>query len=161
VVVLSGEIGTAMQINSMKWHKNAATLSDAQCEGFSIYLGLCADDQLSNSSYDGNYIAGTKTLVYSTDPLFVNQADEWAEIILDEPYWYNGTDNLIIEIQWDNATHDNSYYNHEWLAGDNRCIFTQSSTDILSYNMLPHMILAGSLSLENSTFAGIKVELGR
>ena len=150
-----------MTINSVRWHKNPLTSTNAEDEGFSIYMGLCSSDQLSTSSFDGNYISGTKALVYSTSLLVVDMADEWAEIGLDDSYLYNGTDNLIIEIQWNNASHSNSYYNHEWLAGDNRCIFTQASPEILSYGFLPHMILAGTLSLENSTFAGIKVELGQ
>ena len=158
---MSSEIGTAMQINSLKWHKNPYTSTDAQCEGFSIYLGLCANEQLSSSSFEGNYISGTKTLVYSTSLLMVDQTSDWKEIILDESYFYNGTDNLIIEVQWENASWSNSYYNHEWMAGENRCIFRQDAPDILAYNMLPHMILAGSLSMENSTFGEIKVELGR
>lgn len=159
--MLSGEIGNAMDISSIRWHKHPLTSSDAEDEGFTIYMGLCASDQLSAGSFEGNYISGTKTLVYSTDLLFLDMADEWAEIVLDESYWYSGTDNLIIEIQWDNVSHDNSYYNHEWLAGDDRCIYSQAFPDILSYGFLPHMILVGTLHLDNSTFAGIKVELGQ
>ena len=150
-----------MTINSVRWHKNPLTSTDAEDEGFSIYMGLCSSDQLSTSSYDGNYISGTKTLVYSNNHLVVDMADEWAEITLDDSYWYNGTDNLIIEIQWENASHSNSYFVHEWLAGDNRCIFTQLTPDTNSYEYLPHMIFVGAASLENSTFAGIKVEVGQ
>lgn len=126
-----------------------------------MYLGLCAADQLSDESFAGNYITGSKILVFNTALLVVDQTGEWAEIVLDVPFFYNGIDNLIIEIQWDNESNDNSYYNHEWTAGDNRCIYTQYTPVIMSYNKIPHMILTGELSLENSTFAGIKVELGR
>ncbi|MCK5840993.1 MAG: hypothetical protein KAH31_02405 [Candidatus Sabulitectum sp.] len=161
-MVLSSEIGTAVEISSIQWHKHAEfTSTDAEDEDFKLYLGLCGSDQLNTGSFDGNYISGTKTLVYSSDLLIVDMDDEWAEIVLDDPYWYNGTGNLIIEIEWANETHDNSYYNHEWYAGDNRCVFSQGSPDIVAYGFLPHMILAGTLALENSTFASIKVELGQ
>ena len=124
-------------------------------------MGLCSTDQLSPGSFDGNYVTGTKTLVYSTALQFVDQNQEWSEIVLSTPYAYNGTDNLIIEVQWENASQSNSYYNHEWFAGDNRCIYTQSSPAILQYGFLPQMILSGTFSLDNSTFAEIKVELGQ
>ncbi|MCK5131797.1 MAG: hypothetical protein KAR40_06545 [Candidatus Sabulitectum sp.] len=159
MVVLSGEIGTPMQINSIKWHK-VSTGSNAICENFSLYLGLCASDQLSNNSFDGNYISGTKTLVYSTNVLTVNQTPEWPEIILENSYWYNGTDNLIIEVQWENTSISNTYYCHEWVAGSNRCIYKQGSPNIVYDSVLPQMVLSGVFSLENSTFASIKVELG-
>ncbi|MCK5785384.1 MAG: hypothetical protein KAH54_02365 [Candidatus Sabulitectum sp.] len=54
---------------------------------------------MSSSSFDGDYIPGTKTLVYSTSLLVVDQNSDWKEIVLDEACFYNGSDNLIIEIQ--------------------------------------------------------------
>ncbi len=158
---MASDIGTAFEISSIKWHKNPQTSTDALNEDFRLYLGRCESDQLNTGSFDGNYASGTKTLVFSSDLLVVDMADDWAEIVLDDPYWYDGTDNLIIEIEWANETQDNSYYNHEWYAGNDRCVYSQGSPDIVSYGFLPQMILVGSLSLDNSTFAGIKIELGR
>lgn len=149
-----------MDINILEWHNHGSTTEAAECDGFTINMGLCSSDQLSLGSFDENYIGGTKTLVYSNDLLVVSKADEWPEIELDTPFFYNGTDNLIIEISWDNETHDNTYNVHEWFAGTNRCILSANHSDIESYPFLPHMKLSGYLALENSTFASIKVELG-
>ncbi len=149
-----------MDINFLQWHSHASTTEDAECDSFTIHMGLCSSDQLSLGSFDENYISGTKTLVYSTDLLIVSMTDEWPEIELDNPFFYNGTDNLIIEISWNNETHSNIYNVYEWFAGTNRCIVSENHSDIKSYPFLPHMKLFGDLALENSTFASIKVELG-
>ncbi len=150
-----------MQINSIMWEKAPSTSTDADCEGFSMYLGLSSSATLSTSSFDGNYISGTKTLVYSTPLLTIDMDDPWGQIDLDTPFYYDGSENLIVEIQWDNGTEDNSYYNIEWNAGPDRCIYQQKEPDIKSYYGVPHMFLVGDLALEGNTFAGIKVELGR
>ena len=160
--MLSGEIGTAMEIGSISWHREASnTFTDADCEQFTLHLGYAVADTLSTDSFDGNYIPGSKTLVFSTPLLTLDMDDEWSQIVLDEPFFYNGEGNLIIDIQWDNGTEDNTYYNWNWIAGENRCISIHGSSGILSDNLVPHMIFSGSLALENSTFGSIKVELGR
>ena len=161
VVVLASEIGTAVTINSLQWHKFPTTDQDANCANFSIYMGLCATDQLSGDSFEGNYITGTKTLVYSSALQVVSASTEWPEIGLATPFFYNGTDNLIIEIQWEDNPQPNLYYNWVWFAGDSRCIYAQGSPEIKVWNSIPHMNLIGTEALENSTFAQIKVELGQ
>lgn len=161
MVVLSSEIGTAIEISSIMWEKSPITSTNADCEGFSMYLGLSSAPTLSTGSFDGNYNSGTRTLVYSTSLLTIDMADPWAQIDLDTPYFYNGSDNLIIEIQWDNGTEDNSYYCNEWTAGANRCVYQQGGSGITSDSNLPHMMLVGTLALEGNTFGGIKVELGK
>ena len=161
MVVLESEIGTAMDINTLQWHKHAIATQNEECPDFRIYMGLCSSDQLSSGSFEENYISGTKTLVYSTDLLTLSKAVEWVEIELDSSFPYNGSDNLIIEISWDNGTVANEYKCHEWYAGADRSLHNINQEGIVSHPCLPHMIISGSpQALENSTFASIKVKLG-
>ncbi len=161
MVVLESEIGTAIDLTSIQWHRHPVPAEDADCEGFKIYMGLSTSDELSSGSFDENYIAGTKTLVFSTDLLSIPNTVDWVDIELDTPFIYNGSNNLIIEISWDNGTETNEFNCHNWFAGNDRCIYKINDFGITPSQFMPQMILSGSpQALENSTFASIKVKLG-
>lgn len=160
MVVLSSDINTAMIINSIQWHRDSVYVVDATCNNFQMHMGLCASNQLNNESYEGNYITGTKTLVYS-GTVNISRDLEWKEIVLQKPFIYDGTDNLIIEISWTKRTAD-SYYCQSWYAGNKRALYSRKPYAPTYYTRIPHMIFTGttSTSLERSTFGEIKVLIG-
>ena len=135
----------------------------AICESFTMYLGYCAEDTL-DLDFQSNYTPGSKTLVFSADPLQLTASGtgDWVTIELDEPFWYNGVDNLIIDCQWNNANDDNSFYASQWASARNTCVY-EYNTPQHSHTRtseVPYMIISGAQMLENGTFASIKVLLG-
>lgn len=157
VVVLADEIGEAIEIESLSWKRFPSPDDQANFSNLAIHLGLCESDELV-STYDDNYIEGTKTLVlsaasYSTPVVGVN---EWFEVVFDTPYWYNGEDNLIIEIEWSDGI--GSVYVWNWEGVGTRCVhglYGQSSGPSLT-SKVPHLLINGTLALVNSTFGYIK-----
>lgn len=130
-------------------------------ENFELYMGLCSSDVLTNS-FEGNYVSGSKILVFDANPLIISpDGNDWSTITLETPYWYNGQDNLIIELLWDNATNDNAYYSGQWDSGANRMLYQQTTPVLNLSSWIPHMRLSGDLSLSQSTFAEIKYLLGK
>lgn len=163
MVVLDEQIGTAMEITSISW-MYISLLPEAACENFTMHLGYCPDDTL-DLDFESNYAPGSKTLVFSANPLQITApgSGEWVTIALDEPFWYNGADNLIIDCQWNNAGDDNSFYAAQWASGKNSCVY-EYSTPQYSHTRsteVPYMILTGTLGLESETFASVKILLGR
>jgi hypothetical protein len=157
VVVLDTEIGDAIEISSISWKRFPSPDDQGSFNDLKVYLGLCASDDLV-AAFDDNYISGTKTLVlsessYTTSVVGIN---EWFEIPFTTPFWYNGQDNLIIEIEWSSGS--GSLYSWSALPGGIRRIYGPYGTTsalVLDDNF-PTIQLNGTLSLENTTFAQIK-----
>jgi hypothetical protein len=157
-VVLTDEMGGGLTIEEISWCSFYAS-PDGVYQDVEIHLGLCASDTLGQV-FDDNYIPGTKTLVLSADTLVAElQPDQWFTIGLDEPYSYTGEENLLIDIYHEPG--GSGLYTWSWSAGEGRSVgtfsapWTQGSLD----DLVPWMIISGSLSLERSTFAGVKVVL--
>jgi hypothetical protein len=160
-MALESEIGIAMTIDELSFERSyfgnpdtiGHTLND-----FQIYLGLCASDQLG-TAFDDNFVPGTKTLVYSRSAAAFYAAPwEWIDIPLDAPYWYNGQDNLLMEINWSSGYGSTDHFlTWHWDAGPNRTLYGDygTSTGTLG-NLVDFMMLTGTLGLEQSTFGGIK-----
>jgi hypothetical protein len=159
VVLLSSEIGSSFEIEAISW-KYSVRVPEVFCENFTIYLGYCNSDELG-MSFDDNYIPGSKTLVYSSSQLSLTpDQDNWSRVLLDTPFWYNGTDNLIVEVQWDNSSTYNSHFCGRWESGANRTLWQQTTPSNNLSTTVMHMLLEGSESLDHATFGRIKVELG-
>ena len=125
---------------------------------FEIYMGLCEHDMLS-SSFEGNYIPGTKVLAFSSDTLTISlNPGEWYDFDLEIPYWYDGQDNLILDFMWSGGyTSDECLYTWHWDTGTIRSISGSysGSTGTMS-SMMVMVNFIGELALEQATFAGIK-----
>jgi hypothetical protein len=158
VVVLDSEIGTAMDINTLAWKRTPIGDPSATLDEIEIYMGLCATDELG-TTFEDNYIPGTKTLVFSSSPFTISaDPEEWAEVTLDTPFWYNGSDNLIIEVTWPNGS--GSFYVYKWSSGSDRSLESGygGTTGTLSQDV-SHLQLIGDVGLEPSTFAEVKASL--
>jgi hypothetical protein len=156
VIALDEEIGGPVTIDALSWHRTSVGSPSASFSNFSIYLGHGASDELG-ATFDDNYIAGTKTLVYSAPSITLTAApEEWATIDLDIPFDYNGTDNLIMEIQW--AGGSGTFYTYAWDTGSDRCVTAShpsNPTGLVSSQMCQFRIEL-PLALEHSTFGSIK-----
>lgn len=158
-MVLEEEIGSAFEIQSVAWHWLPIEESFATCDGFELHMGYCTADELGDS-FDDNYDAGTKTLVYSNSSLYVTPGSgDWTTIDLATPFWYNGSGNLIIEVEWDNGTEDNSYYCGEWNTGSTRCLKSEDGGPAVLDTWITHMLLTGDIGLDPSSFGYVKAFL--
>ena len=152
-----------MAIESISWQRVSEGTGDsvATFPGFELYVGLCDQDYLG-TEFDDNFIPGSKTLVFSADPLAVSgEPGDWFTIDLDSPYWYNGQDNLLIELSWNGGT--GSFHTYMWNSpGVPRSLKAPTPdgpTGFLSSTM-SELMLDGVEGLPEATFGHIKVVLG-
>ncbi|MBN1434558.1 hypothetical protein JW921_07350 [Candidatus Fermentibacterales bacterium] len=156
--MLEEEIGTAMQIQSIQWHWVWTPDAEefATCGDFNLYMGYCDSDELG-SGFEDNYVPGTRTLVYSNPSLYVTAgAGGWTPVNLSTPFWYDGSGNLIIEVEWANDFDDNSFYCGQWNTGSTRCLKVEDNGPAQLDSNVTHMILTGVLGLDTGSFGEIK-----
>jgi len=158
LVVLDDEIGGSMTVQSIAWQRAPAGASQGMYYVAKIYMGLCASDALS-ATFEDNWVPGSKTLVLDADTLSLSAAaNEWEPVPLDVPFEYDGTGNLLVEVQWAAANPAYSFYTWKWETGAARSVkagSVSSPTGILSTQM-SELMLTGTMALEADTFAGIK-----
>ena len=157
MVVLKSEIGDAIEIDSFSWKRSPGGDPQGIYNNMNIYMGLCSSDELV-LTFDDNYIGGTRILVLSASQ-YISQSvgvNEWFEFVFDTPFFYNGQENLLIEVEWSGGS--GSVYSWVWNGGTNSCVYGEygSSTALVQDSNVPNLRLNGSLSLTNSTFARIK-----
>ncbi len=159
--MLDDEIGSAFTIEtfSLKRHSAGSTPAPTDLFDFAIYMGLCENDYLG-ANFDANFVPGTRTLLFSRDSLHIEvNPNELLTLDLDTPYWYNGQDNLLIEILWSSGEETGSecVYTWHWNTGAMRCasgLYSASSGSLTS--IIPWMQLTGSSALEACTFGEVK-----
>ncbi len=156
------DIGFAMEIGSITY------VRPNSCSGwagdFSMKMAHVTIDQLSETFAD-NYAPGALQEVVFIDSLPLGGASGSSLTIeFDQPFWYNGSDNLLIDIYYPQGWSCAAV--HNWEAGPARSLVdlfpyygSPGSTGDL-YNLVPYMVLEGELELMGMTFGGIKVELG-
>lgn len=121
-IYTASEIGQAGCITQIEWYCNSNNQS-VTCSEFKIYLTTTSNETFGNS----NSFPTSATNVYSrTTSMTVGGATGWKSFTLDEPFFYNGTDNLIIivtaktsryntSLTWRYSTKSNStvYYGND------------------------------------------------
>lgn len=158
VVVLADEINSAISIESISWIRAVGGEPIATFEDLKIYMGVTESDELT-VVYEDNYIPGTRTLVFDGSPYHTLEAlnpNDWFYTALDAPYWYSGSGNLIIEIEWKSG--EGSLYTWHWDSGTSRRVigaYGASSGDFVD-SEVPNIRLNGVLSLESTTWGRIK-----
>jgi hypothetical protein len=129
---------------------------------FDIYLGLTDEDALG-STFESNWLPGTRQLVLHRDSMTIsNSPEDWVQFPLDQAFWYNGEDNLLVEIMWSSAyTDDSCMYTWHWNTGSIRSINGGYSDPTGTMGSLLIMFMfQGQLSCVPDTFAGVKTAFG-
>jgi len=153
VVVLDDEIGSAIEITSLSWNPSDTTHA-VTFDELTIYIGRCNTDELG-TDFEANYLPGSKILVYNDTNLSFEAGTGWFSIDLDTPYFYDGTQNLIIDVEWPDGSGE--IYTYNWYTGANRAL--SGAYGAPSGNLeqtLSHLLLNGTLALNQSTFGRIK-----
>jgi hypothetical protein len=164
VVVLQEDIETAFEISSITFELPADMLASYAKE-FSLSMAAVEIDVLSET-FSENYLPGSLVEVFYSDSLFLTDGTAATELVLelDTPFFYNGTNNLLIDIYYP----DGSCWcgNYGWQAGTARCVYDKfypgtgaGPTGLLS-DWIPYMVLEGTQSLEQTTFAAVKIIIG-
>jgi hypothetical protein len=158
VIALASEMDGPMTIGEISWQRAGSYGSETgHYYGFRLYMGVAADSELTNTFAD-NYVHGTRTLVYSTAAQQMTALpDQWMSILLDTPYYYNGTEDLVIELEWVGGS--NMFYTYLWDTGTNRGLMNKS--DVGSpigelYTTMSELMFAPASALEERTFGSIK-----
>ena len=150
-----------MEIETIALKRHPQSDPTASFDELTITMGLCDADTLS-AVYDDNYIPGTDTVVFQASNVTIEAptADEWFYVTLDEPYWYNGQDNLILEFEWPSGM--GSLYVYHWYTNANRAVNGGygSGSGYLEGN-IPNFLLSGELDFDEMTFGGIKALLAQ
>ena len=161
MVATADEIGDAIEVTSLGWHRGTGGTPTASFNNFNIYMGYCSDGMLG-TNFMANYIENTRTLVHHSGSITVAEGtDEWFTIELDSPFWYNGEQNLILEVVWDGGSGSvhNYFFNTEETPVRLKSAEPDAETGFLS-SMRCQFMLIGSQQLESGTFASVKVLLG-
>lgn len=161
MIATDEEIGTALEIETIHWHHTATGDTTATFEDFNIYLAYCPNEVLG-TVFEDNYTPGSKTLVYHRDNLEMEvYGSEWFPLELDSPFWYDGQNNLILEVTW--AGGAGSIHNYLFNTPYSPCRLKAPTPDgptgFLS-SMRCQFMLEGTLMLRPATFGSIKVMLG-
>ncbi len=162
MVARADEIGSAMEIESLSWQRGTTgNTSSSDYGNFRIYLGYCSEEVLGTTFMD-NYVANSRTLVHQSDTESISvEEGEWFTIELDSHFWFNGVDNLIMEVVWDSGTGDPSIYgfNTPMAPVSLKSPSSTGETGFLS-SFRCQFMLNGTMMLEAGTFGSIKVILG-
>ena len=169
VVVFDEEIGSDFDVTEIGWQIHPTAATPAEFSGMKVYMGLCADESLG-STFEDNYIAGTRTLVYQNSlEVLSGAAGDWATVTLDDTFQYNSDEgNLVIEVTWDSCVNHKSLYVYSWDTGAIRAVGnTQAGapsnpTGSLS-SAMPRIILTGNAAgnLTSMTFGAVKNVCGQ
>lgn len=147
-----------MTISQIGWQRGGSSGSETgNYNNFKLYVGLASESELSDR-YEDNYIPGSRILVYETSSQVMSAGtDEWMIITLDTPFWYNGADNLIVELEWVGGV--NMFYTYMWETGASRGLMNKldvgAPTGTLSTN-ISRLMFEGTMALEQNTFGYIK-----
>lgn len=161
--MLDEELSGAMDISVLSCQRyTPGETVEGTFYDFEIYMGLTDMDMLS-STFDENLLPGTRQLVFHRDSMTIsNSPEDWVDFSLDEVFWYNGENNLVVEFLWSSAdTDDSCMYTWHWNTGSIRSINGDYSSSTGTMGSLLIMFrFQGELHCSIDTFAGIKSTLG-
>ena len=161
--MLDEEINNAMEISQISCQRySPGETVEGTFYNYEIYLGLTNTDMLS-STYEDNWLPGTRQLVFHRDTMPIsNSPEDWVNFVLDTPFWYNGSDNLIVEVMWSSAdTDDSCMYTWHWNSGTIRSITGEYSNPTGTMGSLVIMFkFEGDMGQTEATFGQIKSLLG-
>jgi hypothetical protein len=90
----------SVKINQIAIFCNDSNYLHASFDSFNLYVSHTSLSELT-TSFDSNYTGNTPLLIMHRDTLaFQCTYNQWTNLTFDSAFKYNGTDNLIFEIQW-------------------------------------------------------------
>lgn len=160
-MVTADELGNqGMTIQSLSFKATGASDSEGDYPNFNLYMGHTSLSDLT-ATFDDNW-ATSGTLVLSDPAVELTgiTGDQWFTFELADPFQYDGTSNLLMEVTWEGTSLvGGSIYTWCWIGSGNR---TVTAGEASSATGLPGAICQqlkldyDGMALEQTTFAGIK-----
>ena len=154
MIVQASEFEEPFTISSITFFPVPGTGEETIFYQLSIDLGYCTSAELE-SVYEGNYLSGTKTRVFERNSSFTVSSHS-PTLYFDSPFVYNPAEgNLIIDMVWPDG--EGEFYTYNFPTPGASAI--SGAYDIPEGYVLTdmsHLLIQGELSMEQSTFAGIK-----
>lgn len=120
--VKANELPGAMTITSFNFLASENTTNQS-FSNFKIYVGYSERTSLG-TNFKENYSGNNPQLVYSIETMTTSTSkNEWFGWEFDTPFNYNGKDNLVFELRYDNPKGNISL---SVSNGSNRCLFKNS-----------------------------------
>lgn len=152
----SSEFSEAMTIDAISFHPVPGTGTHTNFTEFYIDMGYCAAGEL-DPVFDSNYVSGTKKRVFEQSGAFTLTATEpWTTISLGTSFFFDpAAGNLVIEILWPDG--DDEFYSYDFPTSGVSVITAAYNEGVgNAFSQAPHLLLEGTNSFEQMTFAGIK-----
>ncbi|MCP4231835.1 MAG: hypothetical protein GY771_17030 [bacterium] len=156
-MVLASEINLTGEITEVAYDVTDGPYTDGLFWNFEMRLCHTPLDELTDN-FDDNYSGNTPVLVADDDPLNITTGDGWWAVPDFTPFDYNGSDNLIIEIRWQD---DNEVSVYMWFfdAGTNRFLLAKgydAETGSVSSKMNRFRLAINTSGLESASLGRIK-----
>lgn len=98
----ASEINGSGNITTLRFNRPSETTSEKTCQNMTVKLGHTSLPQLTNT-FASNVQQGKGTQVTvlnnTTVTIPVGAAGTWFDVALTTPFYYNGTDNLVVELE--------------------------------------------------------------
>ena len=145
-----------MTINSVSWFPDV-DYTRVNFTALSLHMGYCSSDNLTEN-YADNYVSGTRTSVFERSSAYtVNASYPWTTIPLDTPFWYDPTaGNLIVEVEWPDGNNEIYTFNYSTPGVNSLVMGFYGLSYGNAFQNGPYLKFEGTLSLDQTTFAGIK-----
>ena len=156
-IVLGSEIAQPMTINRIGF--KASFSGDGTSYDIQIHAGI-TDFQAVVPVFDENYISGSRQLVFQADSIVLSaQAGDWFFVEFDEPFFYDGQHNLVLEFESENDNYD--LYTFAWQTNESRTLVSYGgSASGDEVNVCNHMILSDDVqNLHACTWGSVKREM--
>ncbi len=153
--------GTPVLISSLGFMPSASSQRTGSYHEFSLLLGYTDLDELSPRFNDNWSILPEE--VFSDPQLELTgvSGGQWILFEFSDPFMYDGTSNLLLELSWDGPVDppDSKIYSMNWDNTVNTSLIGFSPDSATGYvtTLTPNLLFVTSeAALETQTFAGIK-----
>ena len=153
-IYLASEIQAAGSITEIAYYYGGTATSTYTYTTLKVYMGTTTRSEISSTT---NWTpANDLTLVYDGTNIVNPTTQGWFTITLDNPFNYNGTDNLVVVVSKTVSSYNSSFtYRYTSTSSNYRCMYRQSDSD-LSYAQHP----GSNTGTRTYNRANIKLTLG-
>jgi hypothetical protein len=156
-LILASDINRSGDITEVAYDVTNGPYSNGYFYNFEMRLCHTSLDELTEN-FNNNYAGNTPIMVADDDPLNITTDDGWWAVPDFTPFYYNGADNLIIEIRWQD---DNEVSVVMWHfdSGTDRFLLAKvynAVTGTTSTKMNRFRLTVGSSAIESSSLGRIK-----
>jgi hypothetical protein len=124
----ASELNGGGSLSTLSFMPSSIATPNGTSRNIEIYIAHISDSTASNFVYPADL-----TLVYSGTPSFV--ANQWCEIEFDNPFNYNGVDNLFVMFRDLTGVYScsNAWYSHTATSGASHYVYQDSGPYAIGY----------------------------